>query len=64
MNVKHEKSIEEYMDIIGQKRPISKKHPAMSRQDRAAQFAPFAALTGHGDAIRQTAEKVIERQDR
>lgn len=61
--MKYEKSIEEYMDIIGQKRPKSKKHPAMSRQDRAAQFAPFAALTGHEDAIRQTAEKVIKRQE-
>ena len=32
----------------------------MSLQDRAAQFAPFAALTGHGAAIRSTAEAVEE----
>lgn len=35
----------------------------MSRQDRAAQFAPFAALTGHKDAIRET-ERLTERKRR
>ena len=34
-----------------------------SRQDRAAQFAPFAALTGHKDAIRET-ERLTERKRR
>ena len=36
---------------------VSKRHPQMKRADRAAQFAPFAALTGHGEAIKETAEK-------
>lgn len=35
----------------------------MSREDRAAQFAPFAALTGHKDAIRET-ERLTERKRR
>ena len=55
-----------YDDIIHLPHPISKKHPQMSRHDRAAQFAPFAALTGHGDAIRETArmtEDLVELDD-
>ena len=46
---------DQYEDIIDLPRPVSTKHPRMSMEDRAAQFAPFAALTGHGDAIRETA---------
>lgn len=40
----------------------SKRHPQMSRLARAAQFAPFAALTGHDEAIEETgnAHKVDE----
>ena len=49
-----------YEDIINLPRPVSGKHPRMSMEDRAAQFAPFAALTGHGDAIRETAKEVAE----
>lgn len=37
--------MKKYEDIIGLSRPVSKKHPPMSRENRAAQFAPFAALT-------------------
>ena len=33
---------------------VSKKHPPMPMADRAAQFAPFAALTGYDAAIRET----------
>lgn len=43
-----------YDDIIGLSHHISQRHPQMPMQDRAAQFSPFAALTGHGDAIRET----------
>jgi len=32
----------------------SKRHPQMTRLNRAAQFAPFAALTGHDEAIEET----------
>lgn len=44
-----------YDDIIHLPHPEPARHPRMSRQNRAAQFAPFAALTGHEDAIRETA---------
>lgn len=45
----------DYSDIIYMNRPVSLKHPRMSNYDRAAQFAPFAALTGHEEAINETA---------
>lgn len=44
-----------YDDMINLPHPVSKKHPQMSLYDRAAQFAPFAALTGYEDAIKETA---------
>jgi len=40
-----------YDDIITLPHHVSKKHPRMSALNRAAQFSPFAALSGHGDAI-------------
>ena len=46
---------DKYDDIINLPHHISKKHRQMSMQNRAAQFAPFSALTGHGAAIRETA---------
>ena len=44
-----------YEDIINLPHHVSKKHPQMSMHDRAAQFAPFAALSGHSEAIEETA---------
>lgn len=44
-----------YEDMIGLEHHQSKTHPHMSIHDRAAQFAPFSALTGHGAAIAETA---------
>lgn len=44
----------EYDDIIDLPRPRS-KYESMPMSDRAAQFSPFAALTGYGDAIDETA---------
>ena len=44
-----------YEKIIHLPHPSSKKHPHMPVEDRAAQFAPFAALTGHDTAIKETA---------
>lgn len=44
-----------YDDIINLPHPVSAKHPRMSAEDRAAQFSPFAALTGHEAAIAETA---------
>lgn len=48
-----------YEDIIHLPRPVSQKHPPMSMLDRAAQFAPFAALTGHADMITE-AERLTQ----
>ena len=45
---------EDYSDIIQLPHPESKNHPRMSMQNRAAQFAPFAALTGYEDVIQET----------
>ena len=50
-----------YEDIINLPHPVSKNHPQMSLRDRAAQFAPFAALTGHDAAIKETARLTDER---
>jgi len=49
-----------YDDIIDLPHHVSAKHPPMSRRDRAAQFAPFAALTGHGAALGETARLTEE----
>lgn len=51
-----------YADIVGLSRPISAREP-MPLADRAAQFSPFAALTGHEDAIHEMARMVEERAD-
>ena len=50
-----------YGDIIDLPRPVSRKHPPMPRMNRAAQFAPFAALTGYDDLIRE-AERFTDRE--
>ena len=50
-----------YDDIIHLTHPVSKKHPQMPLLDRAAQFSPFAALTGHTDAIKETERLAVER---
>ena len=41
-----------YDDIINLPHHVSKTHPQMPIADRAAQFAPFAALTGYGEQIK------------
>lgn len=52
-----------YDDIIDLPHHISMKHPQMSLEARAAQFAPFAALTGYDDAVKETARLTNERID-
>ncbi len=42
-----------YDDIINLPHPTSKKHPRMSMTQRAAQFAPFAAVHGHSEAVHE-----------
>ena len=53
--------IKNYDDIINMPHHVSKKHPQMSISDRAAQFAPFAALTGYQDAIVETGRLVDKK---
>lgn len=48
-------AINDYDDIINLEHHVSSKRPPMPMSDRAAQFAPFAALEGHGSAIEETA---------
>ncbi len=50
-----------YDDIIDLPHHISAKHPQMAALDRAAQFSPFAALTGYDSAIKETARLTDER---
>lgn len=52
-----------YDDIINLPHHVSPKHPQMAPLDRAAQFSPFAALTGHEAAIKETARLTDERAE-
>ena len=56
-------STKEYEDIIDLPHPSSQKHPRMPAMNRAAQFAPFAALTGFDDAIQAAAKSVQEKEE-
>lgn len=49
-----------YDNIINLPHHVSKNHPRMNLYQRAAQFAPFAALTGYEDAIREAQLKMEE----
>lgn len=57
-----------YEDILNLPHHVSKTRPQMSMLDRAAQFSPFAALTGYDDAIKETGrltdEKIEMDEDR
>ena len=50
-------------DIINLPHHVSKRHPQMSMWNRAAQFAPFAALTGYDDAIKDTAQENLDNYE-
>ena len=58
-----EQDQKQYADLLRRQRPISLRHPPMPRISRAAQFAPFAALTGHGDAVAETARQTEVRPE-
>lgn len=55
------KDIHQYNDIINLPHHQSATRPHMSIHDRAAQFAPFAALVGYDDAVKETARLTDER---
>ncbi len=52
-----------YDDILNLPHHVSSVHPHMSMHDRAAQFSPFAALTGYDDTVRETARLTDEKQE-
>ena len=52
-----------YADIIDLPHHVSKRHPQMPMEKRAAQFSPFAAMVGHDAAIRETARLTEEQLD-
>lgn len=54
-------SARSYDDIIHLPRPVSTAHPRMPLYDRAAQFAPFKALSGYEDDVEETA-RLTERR--
>ncbi|HCB93425.1 MAG TPA: hypothetical protein DEP57_06415 [Selenomonas sp.] len=55
-----------YADIIDLPHHVSKQHPQMPMEKRAAQFSPFAAVSGHDEAIHETSrftEEQLELSD-
>ncbi len=61
--MKTEDAEKKYGDIIHLPHHVSSVHPHMPVSDRAAQFAPFVALTGYGDVIKETARQTDEGPD-
>ena len=57
--IKH--NMVKYDDIINLPHHVSKNHPQMSNYNRAAQFAPFAALVGYSEAIKESEIKYDNR---
>ncbi len=53
--------MKKYEDMINLPRPKSKTRQPMSMLNRAAQFSPFAALTGHEAAVKETARETEKR---
>lgn len=58
-----DKNLHFYEDIINMDHHVSKKHRQMKPVDRAAQFGAFAALTGHSDAVNETARLTDRREE-
>lgn len=54
---------QDYSDIINLPHHVSETRPHMSMRDRAAQFSPFAALTGYDAAVKETARLTDQRAD-
>ena len=52
-----------YEDIINLPHHVSKTRKTMSLENRSAQFAPFAALTGYGEAIQETSRLTTNKKD-
>lgn len=60
MKINREK-LKKYEGIIHEQHPVFQDHPPMERSKRAAQFAPFAALTGYEAAILEAQKRMEEK---
>lgn len=60
-NVQFFKEDKKYEDMLLMHHPVSENHPRMPLADRAAQFAPFAALTGYEEEVNETARLTDQR---
>ena len=58
-----DKNADRYSDIIELPHHVSKKHKPMPRENRAAQFSPFAALTGYDAEIKETSRLTDEKAE-
>lgn len=54
---------DDYLDIIGLDGPPETNHPKMTPMARAAQFAPFAALVGFDDMVKESEVRVTEKRE-
>ena len=52
-----------YNEIMDLPHHVSKTRPQMAMSDRAAQFAPFAALTGYDDAVKETGRLTDDKNE-
>ena len=52
-----------YDDLLNLPHHVSRNHPQMPMEERAAQFLPFAALTGYEDILTEAARLTEERPD-
>lgn len=55
--------MDDYSDILQHSHHISRRHPPLSRMSRAAQFSPFAALTGYEETVEEAARLTDVRRD-
>ena len=63
MQEKKAQSRPDYSDLFQCERPQFDPSRKMSMKERAAQFSPFAALTGHGDVIQETERNALDRAE-
>ena len=50
-------------ELLEMERPVSARHAPMRRCDRAAQFAPFAALSGFDEVVREAGQRAQEQYE-
>ena len=58
-----ENDMQKYEDIIDLPHHVSSVHPQMSLYARAAQFSPFAALTGYEEAVKEAARQAEKQEE-